>query len=494
LVTTPLTASNAGGTMTYAKGAGETTTIGGVKIGSYALSASSAEGVNVSNLTITMSASSTDFKNLKIMVGGNQFGSTLGTLSGSDIVAFSGTAIAIPAGSSKIVDVYATVLSGASQGTKTTLTRLSSCVGTGATNYTSVSCPASVNGNNVVIAGNPTFTVGGSASAAAKQIIMGTTGNSLATFSFTDTANVENIKIQQLVITASSTNGATLPSIQFVSLYGGECGTAGCGPMSASSTGTGTWVYTFSFGTQPQIPQSGVLNLELKGDAATYGSGLASSSAAYIFKIANTSDVTALGLSNNSATPTLSSANGNEMTVLRGAVGIAATSSGAQSSRPSGVGAGTLGTITVTSIGGPVALNTLVLHISGSLPTSTFSTDNSDIRLIDNTTSAVAAGTATSTACSSNGTCTATFSFGSGTAGIQLTAAGQSRTFTVSIDPGTHAVVPTANVALGLSAQINTTTDIAFTDALDGNGVSANLPASAVITPPTMSVTYPTGS
>jgi hypothetical protein len=182
------------------------------------------------------------------------------------------------------------------------------------------------------------------------------------------------------------------------------------------------------------------------------------------------------------------------MTVLRGAVSVAVTSGGAKSSRTSGVGADTLGTITVTAVGGPVALNTLILHIGGSLPTATFSTANNDIRLIDNQTGAVAQGTATSTACSSNGSCTATFSFGTTTSGIQLTAAGQSRTFTVSIDPGTHAVAATANIAAGLSASINTTTDIAFTDATDGNGATANLPSSAVVNPPTMSVTYPTGS
>ncbi|MBI4993752.1 hypothetical protein HZC33_02235 [Candidatus Wolfebacteria bacterium] len=489
LATNALTAAknSAVGTITYAKGTSN------AKIGSFVLTASSAEGANVSNLTITTTASSTDFTNLLVKVGSNQFGTTKATLSGSDVVTFSGSSpIVVAAGGSQIVDVYADVKSGASQGTKTTLATLTSCVGTGATTYTSVSCsPASIAGQNVSIAGAPTFTVTGASSVAAKQIIAGTTGNELANFSFTDTANVEDVKIQTLVVTASTTNGATV--IPFtLSLYNGSVYTT----ASASSTATGNWVYTFNPASQPVIPTGGVLNLSLKGDTSSYQSGAVSSTAAYIFKLVATStDITALGVgSNNSATPTFSSANGNTMTVLRGAVGLAVTSSGAQASRPSGVGAGTLGTITVTAVGGPVALNTLVLHISGSLPTSTFSTANSDIRLIDGTTNAVAAGSATSTACSSNGSCTATWSFGTGTAGIQLTAAGQSRTFTISIDPGTHAVAATANIAQGLSAQINTTTDIAFTDALDGNGASASLPSSAVTTPFTASVTYPTGS
>lgn len=492
LATSPLTAAknSSFGTVSYAKGQL------GAKIGSYSLSASSAEGENVSNLTITMSASSTDFQNLKAMIGTTQFGTTKTTMSGSDAVTFSGaSSIVIPAGGSTIVDVYADILSSASQQTNTGLTTLTSCTGTGATTNSSVSCsPTSITGQSITVAGAPTFTVSGASSVPSAQIIAGTTGNNLATFSFTDTANVENVKIQTIVVTASSTNGATV--IPFTTnLYNGTALVSG--PANASSTGTGTWVYTFNPGTLPLIPSGGVLNLTLKGDASSFTgtSGAVSSTAAYIFKIATTGNITALGVgSNSSATPTLSSANGNTMTVLRGAASIAITSSGAKSARPSGVGADTLGTVTVTAIGGPIALNTLVLHISGSLPTATFSTANNDIRLIDNTTGAVAAGTATSTACSSNGSCTATWSFGTGTSGIQLTAVGQSRTFTVSIDPGTHAVAATANIAQGLSAQINTTTDVAYTDALDGNGASSNLPSSAVVNPYTLSVTYPTGS
>lgn len=317
LALTPLSVvqNTAFGTSTYAVGSSN------AKIGSYILNASAAEGVNVSNLTLVMGTSSVELQNVKVKVDNVQFGNTQSTLSGSDTLNFSGS-FNVPAGGSKTVEVYGDILSSAGVGTKVTLTRLNSCVGTGAATYTSVSCsPTAVNGQNMTVASGPTYSVTlSSASAPTKQVVMGSTNNSLASFRFADTANVEATKITKLIVSASSTDStlASAPSFENVKLYNGT--TLVGGPVSASSSGSGLWAFVFNFSTPPVVPQNGALELETKGDVATYISGGSQSNKNYIFKIAATStDITSIGQSSNSsATPSASAVPaGYTLTVLR---------------------------------------------------------------------------------------------------------------------------------------------------------------------------------
>ena len=84
-----------------------------LRIGSYAFSASSAEGVNVNTETVQLTPGTTTpaFQNHKILVNGTQFGTTQGVVNGTSNYSFSGSAFSVPAGQTVNVDVYADTLS-----------------------------------------------------------------------------------------------------------------------------------------------------------------------------------------------------------------------------------------------------------------------------------------------------------------------------------------------------------------------------------------------
>lgn len=337
LATNSLTAAknSAVGTLTYAKGTSN------ALVGSYVMTASAAEGVNVSNITITGNASTTNFQNMLVKVDGVQFGSTKSTLSGSDIVTFSGTTFTVPVGGSKTINVYADILSSATANTMGTLTTLTSCVGSGASTYASISCaPTSIAGQSITVATGPTMTVTlSSQTASTKQVVMGSTNNSLATFRFTDTAGIEPIKITKLIVSATSTNAGGQASFGNVGLYSGSTALVS-GVSASSTTGTSGWNYVFNLATPIVVPQLGATELEVKGDVASYISQAASSSATYTFRIASsTTDITAFGQSSNTALTTanmtLSPAPivGNTITVLRTKLTLSAATLGATSGR-----------------------------------------------------------------------------------------------------------------------------------------------------------------
>ena len=493
LATSALTvaANSAVGTQTFTKNTA------GAKIGSYALTASSAEGVSISNVTIQTGASAdVNYQNLMVKVGSTQFGTSYSTLSATTSYTFSGTPISVPAGQTTIVDVYADVLSNAATvaGAATTL---SGCTGTGSTSNSSVSCGAAT-GQVVTIGGAPTLSIGAdSGTAPTGQLVMGSTGNSLASFRFTETSNVEDVKITDLVIfqRVATSTGSTKSSFGNLTLYDGvtAVGTAGSAAASAnivtSSSGAG-YNYAFHFATPVVVSKSSSKTLVLKGDVASYVSGGATDNATSTFLIgtsteyaATSSIVTALGNSSNAAaTNVLSSPVGNTMTVLRSNLVVSASALGSTSGRAKNT-VDDLGTITfAASNAGSVALNTVILTISGSLPTSTFKTDSVtplyDVKLYDAALGTVAQGTATSSACTSGSTCTFTFSLGATTSGYTISA-GSSKTFTVRVDSLTHSTAGgTGSVTLGVN--VATTAGVAYTDAIDGSGVTANVPSTSV--------------
>jgi hypothetical protein len=421
LATNALTVSknSAVGTVTYAKGAT------GAKVGSFAFAASSAEGVNLTNVTVLMSASSTDFQNLKLMDGSTQIGTTKSTLTGSDSVTFSGN-VAVPAGGTKVLDVYADVLSSASAGTKTALTTLSACNGTGASTNSSISCPASAAGQNVTVSTGASMTVSmDSNTAATKQVVMSSTGNSLATFRFTETSNVESVKITDLIVHSSSSAAAA--GFENVTLYNGT--TAVAGPVSASSTTNG-YDYRFSFASPVVVPQNGSVSLELKGDVNSYTSNGAISSSTYAFRLTSTStSVVALGSGSNAAVGvTFSPATpaGNVITTLRGKLSLAGAVTGSTSGRVRAA-SDEIANLTLSAAGNggyDVTVNTLSLKFTGQAITGTFQVD-----LIDpNTGAAWAGATGGSCAAGASTSCTATFTFTNG-----VVTAGSSKTVKVRV-------------------------------------------------------------
>ncbi len=213
-----------------------------VKIGSYNFQASSASGVQVNTLSLLMGGTgASSFQNLGVFVNGTQFGTTQGVVSAAGTYSFSGTPFTVPAGSSVNVDVYADLLSSAT-GTITYATTLSGCSATGVTSFNAITC-SSVAGQNVHLAGAAAITVTADASQPATgQIVMGSAGNTLAVYRFTETTNAENVKVTQLTINDAVNTGTA--QFSNLTLWNGstELGSVGAaaGGVNTVYTTTGT--------------------------------------------------------------------------------------------------------------------------------------------------------------------------------------------------------------------------------------------------------------
>lgn len=477
------------GSQTYSAGAG------GARIGSYALTASSAEGVNLTSITIKTGTNGASYQNLRVMRGTTQFGTTQPTVGANTSYTFSGS-VNIPAGQTVIVDVYADILSGTSAGTHSTITTLTGCSGSGASTFTSVSC-SSTAGQDVVIAGQSSITVtANSSQTPASQIVM-TNDNlpvPLAGFRFTETSNIEDVKITDLVVfqqvAATSTVKSAFSNLQ---LYNGTelLGSAGSATTYSSTSNPGPgYYYTFSFGTPVVVPRASSIDLTLKGDVASYSSSGATDNTTHVFKIAVLGDntsydtaaevVTALGnTSNATSSVTISSANGNAQTILRSKLGFSASSLGSTSGRVKQV-SDNLASLTFTAdAAGTVAVNTVIVTFSGSAPSVATFLDG--VVLLDENGQELGTGNTTSSMCTGGtSTCTKTFNLGVTTSGETI-GAGQSRTWTLKID-STKTLAGSATTVQTLNAVINARTDILFTDALDTAAVSAiGLPQNVVV-------------
>jgi len=180
-----------------------------------------------------------------------------------------------------------------------------------------------VAGQNVTLAGAAAVTISADGSQpSAGQIVMGSTGNVLAIFRFTETSNAENVKITQLPvmdIVSPSTSKAAFSNLTLWqgSTLLGTVGSAGNITTSTSNT-TSSYTYSFSIAGNPIIvPKANSVSVTLKGDASQYSVG-ATDNGTNVFTIATSSGLTALGQNSNlAATTTISGAAGNTMTVLR---------------------------------------------------------------------------------------------------------------------------------------------------------------------------------
>jgi hypothetical protein len=288
---------------------------------------------------------------------------------------------------------------------------------------------------------------------------MGSTNNSLATFRFTETSNVEPVKINTLIVTATSSNASTRAGFLNAKIYNGA--TMIAGPVSASSTGgtapSVSWTYTFNFTNAPVVPQNGSIELELKGDVASNSSQAASSNAIYVFKIASSvTDITALGQGSNTAltsstitfSPTTAVV-GNNLTTVRSKLTLSAAAIGATSARVRSA-IDDIANLTFTAdVADPITVNTVSLTFSGfAVSTGT----SVSVNLIDSSTG-TDWNSGSASACTSVGnTCTLAFTYTG--ANIPTISAGTSKTVKVRVNSSNF--YNAASAGDGLTVYINT--------------------------------------
>lgn len=436
-----------------------------LKIGSYSLSASSAEGVNINTVSVqltpgttTWNNSQTAFQNLKLLVNGVQFGTTQGVLSPGSTYVFSGSAFNVPAGQTVNVDVYADTLSNAT-GTYNPATKLTGYTGTGQVSYDSVTMPSNgaVNGQYISFNGTPTLSVGAdSSNPPAAVIAQGSTGNTLAVYRFTETSNVENVKVTSMnILDQAVTSSANFSNLQ---LWNGSTllGTANAPTLVGGATST--WTYTFnSFSTPLIVPQGNSISLTLKGDAGTYTGGSIADDTSSTFSVA-TSSIVALGATSNKTATVSGSAAGNPMTVLRSYETVTATP--VVSATPLPASFQQIGSVTMQSnSAGDTVPQSLTLTFSGSGSNATFV---NGVKLKD----------VNGNQLSPTATTTTSATWGSGVLGSYVITAGGSYTFTVWGDLST-ATAASSSQTNSLTAQILSNTDYSYNDAsTNGNTVT----------------------
>ena len=269
---------------------------GVARIASYVLSASSAEGINVSTITLTSSTTFT-FSNLMVKMDGVQFGNVTGSLAASTDYTFSGASPKmIPAGGNVTLDVYADVLSTAANLGSSFYIKLKDASATGATTATTqtlkdtagtalTTTNISSQAFTVNVAG-PTITLDNdSSNPAAYQVAMGKTNQTLGVWRInggtTEDANINEIAIKDRI--GTSGNEASFENLQWYK------GGVAVGPVVVSATASGTagsetgYLYTWTFGTPVVVPQNGGIALELRGNVSSFASGGSTSNSTHIF-------------------------------------------------------------------------------------------------------------------------------------------------------------------------------------------------------------------
>jgi len=474
------------------------------KIGSYAFSVSSGSGyARVNSITVKLSATGSILRNLKLMVGTTQYGATQGTVASNGTYTFTGDFLTPNAtgGGPAYVDVRADILSSTPAGTNPSLTTIHTCQGVFVPSLTSAICsPVPVSGQTVVVAGAPSLTVTIDPSTPpSDQLVMGSTGNNLATFRFTETTNTEDVQIARINVVDEVASVYTVKSsFQNLSIYNG--GTLVGSAVATEFINARGYIYEFNFATPITVPQANSLLLVLKGDVSSYSSSGATDNTTHIFKIATTTDtnnntptkaVFAYGrTSTNTSTVTLSNVRGNTMTVLRSKLTFSSSPLGLTVGRTKTT-ADNLATLTFTANpAGSVAVNSITVTFAGTAPSTSLTSFIDGVKLIDESGNQVGI-PSLSFRCTGLNVCFQTFNlYGPG----RVVSPEAPRTWTLRVD-STRTAPPAAGIAQTLDAYINVSGDIRYTDALDAVAAT-NIPLSPNVSVPILlnSVSYAVGA
>jgi hypothetical protein len=474
------------------------------EIGSYNLTASSAEGVNVNNLAIMTNSSwgapLGNFSSLEVVVNGTQFGTTVPNVTPGTTYTFSGSAFNIQAGQTVTVNVFANISSQATGGTTGGATSLTGLSGTGQISNAAISLPSQVQGQNVSVSNGTsiTITANSASNPSVTQVAMGTPGQILAAYNFQETQNVENVKLSTLdlvdVLSTSTVVTSTanvLPSFTTLQLNWTNSGT----PESLQATYQGTttvagqtaFLYQFSFGNSSNfvIPRNGTLQTILKGSVNSLSAGNVTDGSVHTFEIATstyaptaTSTAVAMGSTSNiPASVTITAANGNAQTILQNTLGFTFAPQGATQGR-SKSSADELATLTFApSNGGVGVLTTTTITFSGNAATSTTAAD-AQLALVSPSGQGFVApyiSPVASTSCNGSNSCTATFSF-TGTQGLIN---GAAQTYALILNDANGTSVAGGTNYVSLYATIANSSAILYTDGNSGTTVSGvGLPSS----------------
>lgn len=469
------------------------------KIGSYSVSASSAEKINVSSITIKTSAgvsAGLNLQNLSIRVGGTVWNYVQSTVGASQSYTFSsptGTT-GIIAGGSVLVDVYADVLSNSTVATYVAPTALVGAVGFGEMTNSSqtlkradgvvVDTTNTVPGQNTIIATVGTLTVSVDASDSApdaQQIVQGAVGVNLGQFKLAAGAN-EDMKVDQVIMTASSTvtgAPATFSNLRLVDTSTGlEVATGQA--LQASTTALGAYTSVFTFTPSLVITKSTTKIYKVLADVASISASPASHNKPYVVGVLNAGDIVAYGATSNTGVvaagtfPLLAETQTVLKTKLTAAMTLVGNTTGRMRSTEDKIGS----LVLTANMAEGVEFNGVTIKLIGtaSIPNST----NITLSLLNSDNSVATSSTVTTAVATSTGIALnlpTPFSITQGT----------SKTYTVQIDSSGF-LNPTPNTTEGFGFKISANTDLRWST-IGASPEGLNLETGAAV-PALISVQY----
>lgn len=343
------------------------------RIGSWLLTAGAAEGVNVTSITLKDDSTSTDtwgdaFQNLTLWHGNTQLGTTIAapTATGDEVTqTFNlATALNIPAGQSRQIDLKADVLSSATWGSNDEL-EWDSVTGTGTTTSQAITSATDVLGQAVTVStgGALNVIVDSTTPIAGQQHVMGQTERTLATWEFS-ASNVEDIRVTQINVKNASNDGIG-GFVKNLKLFvdGVQVGPTVAALDAADNTGNA--VFSVSSGQLFTIPRGGSKDVTLRADITAYSdldTTLVDKDNDLIFRVnlpaditgAASDDIIAIGTSGNYTDPAAANAgnkDANKQYVFRNTMtaAIAATASSARQAND------VVATLTLTGVSGASA-------------------------------------------------------------------------------------------------------------------------------------------
>jgi len=353
-----------------------------VKVASFVLTAGAGEGVSVSQIKVGDDGDDAtydfgdNFQNLKLMHGDTQLGLTIGSLSGTSGADYTfnlSPAIEIGAGEQYVVDVYADILTGASGYTaanagtsKNVGLEVVSISATGLTTGTDRSWSSTaVDLHKLVIASTGSLTitaVPAPSTPIAGQLVMGSTDNTFATFSFTAGA-AEDVQVTQIIIHDSGTYTGSLSNIKLMDATTGE--PIGSTVAAFDSSGDAT----FNLSTPWVIPAGTTQYLVVKADVNAYPNAVSGGS--HTLSIQNNTKVKSYGVSSGQEiTETVSGATSAAQDVYRTKVTVAKNGSSPSGSAVAGAGQEVLRFDVTADSNNLALLSEVALSISGSVDTT----------------------------------------------------------------------------------------------------------------------------
>lgn len=370
----------------------------GVRVASFILTASSAEGEKVSTLTFDKDLTADWYsQNLRVMVGGTQFGTTQAIVSATaaeTAMTFSGSnPIIVPAGGSVVVDLFADILTSTTQATHATVFDLTSGSAVGQTSNSSITWPSAVVGQSIIVSSGSTLTLANdSDNVAARNLVMGSADNVLYKLKLS-ADNTEDVRVTDITFRDTITgNSAGIASFNNLRLYDGDTLLAGPVNMTIPNTTTGAIAFSLGSGSTFLVPKNGSKTVTLKGDIATFVSGGAKSGSAHTIGISATTTVTAYGKDSSAAATVALSGSaatlaGNAQTVYRTKPTLTSSVLGATTARTR-VAVDDIATLNWTAdAADDLTISTVIVRFSGSAVTS--SSAAFSVSLIDTTTNAV---------------------------------------------------------------------------------------------------------